>query len=67
MAAGYGDLAAGKTPGTVGARETHEGDIGQLMKGIGQGLAAATMMLVTVVIIIIPWAYLEFGGKGRRT
>jgi len=34
---------------------------------IGQGLAAATMMLVTVVIIIIPWAYLEFGGKGRRT
>jgi glucose/mannose transport system permease protein len=34
---------------------------------IGQGLAAATMMLLTVVIIMIPWAYLEFGGKGRRT
>jgi glucose/mannose transport system permease protein len=34
---------------------------------IGQGLAAATMMLLTVLIIIIPWAYLEFGGKGRRT
>ena len=34
---------------------------------IGQGLAAATMMLVTVLIIVIPWAYLEFGGKGRRT
>jgi glucose/mannose transport system permease protein len=34
---------------------------------IGQGLAAATMMLLTVLIIMIPWAYLEFGGKGKRT
>ncbi len=34
---------------------------------IGQALAAATMMLLTVLIIMIPWAYLEFGGKGRRT
>jgi len=34
---------------------------------IGQGLAAATMMLLTVLIIMIPWAYLEFGGKGRRS
>ena len=34
---------------------------------IGQGLAAATMMLLTVMIIMIPWAYLEFGGKGRRS
>ena len=33
---------------------------------IGQGLAASTMMLVTVMIIIIPWAYLEFGG-GRKS
>lgn len=33
---------------------------------IGQGLAASTMMLVTVMIIMVPWAYLEFGGKGRR-
>jgi len=33
---------------------------------IGQGLAAATMMLLTVLIIMIPWAYLEFGGKGKR-
>jgi len=23
------------------------------------------MMLVTVAIILIPWAYLEFGGKRR--
>ncbi len=34
---------------------------------IGQGLAGASMMLLTVLIIMIPWAYLEFGGKGRRT
>ncbi len=34
---------------------------------IGQGLAAATMMLLTVLIIMVPWAYLEFGGKGRRS
>ena len=33
---------------------------------IGQGLAAATMMLLSVLIIMIPWAYLEFGGKGRN-
>ncbi|WP_082511500.1 carbohydrate ABC transporter permease [Devosia sp. Leaf420] len=33
---------------------------------IGQGLAAATMMLLTVMIIMVPWAYLEFGGKGRK-
>jgi len=33
---------------------------------IAQGLAGSSMMLLTVVIIVIPWAYLEFGGKGRR-
>lgn len=33
---------------------------------IGQGLAASTMMLLTVLIIIVPWAYLEFGGKVTR-
>jgi glucose/mannose transport system permease protein len=34
---------------------------------IGQGLAASTMMLVTVLIIVVPWAYLEFGGRGRKS
>lgn len=34
---------------------------------IGQGLAASTMMLLSVMIIMVPWAYLEFGGKGRRS
>ena len=30
---------------------------------LGQGFAASTMMLVTVAIIIIPWAMMEFGGN----
>lgn len=34
-------------------------------QNLGQGFAASTMMLLTVAIIIIPWAYLEFGGKKR--
>lgn len=33
---------------------------------IGQGLAASTMMLLSVLIIVIPWAYLEFGRKKAR-
>lgn len=33
---------------------------------IGQGLAASTMMLLSVLIIVIPWAWLEFGRKKGR-
>lgn len=36
-----------------------------LGQNLGQGFAASTMMLLTVAIILIPWAYLEFGGKRR--
>lgn len=36
-----------------------------LSQNLGQGFAASTMMLLAVVIVIIPWAYLEFGGKKR--
>ncbi|MBS1303104.1 sugar ABC transporter permease [Loktanella sp. SALINAS62] len=32
-------------------------------QNLGQGFAASTMMLVMVFIILIPWAYLEFGGR----
>ena len=32
-------------------------------QNLGQGLAASTMMLLSVLIILIPWAYLEFGGR----
>lgn len=34
-------------------------------QNLGQGFAASTMMLVMVAIILIPWAYLEFGGRKR--
>lgn len=34
-------------------------------QNLAQGFAASTMMLVTVAIVLIPWAYLEFGGKKR--
>ena len=34
-----------------------------LSQNLGQGFAASTMMLLSVVIIVVPWAYLEFGGK----
>ena len=32
-------------------------------QNLGQGFAAPTMMLLSVLIVLIPWAYLEFGGK----
>lgn len=32
-------------------------------QNLAQGFAASTMMLVAVIFVIIPWAYLEFGGK----
>jgi len=34
-----------------------------LSQNLGQGFAASTMMLLAVIIVIVPWAYLEFGGK----
>jgi glucose/mannose transport system permease protein len=37
-----------------------------LGQNLGQGFAASTMMLLSVVIVIVPWAYLEFGRRGRR-
>jgi len=33
---------------------------------LGQGLAASTVMLTTVLIILIPWAMLEFGGRKAK-
>ncbi|WP_380056861.1 carbohydrate ABC transporter permease [Falsihalocynthiibacter sp. SS001] len=35
-------------------------------QNLGQAFAASTMMLATVLIILIPYAYLEFGGKRRE-
>lgn len=35
-------------------------------QNLGQGLAASTMMLLGVLIILIPWTIIEFGGKEKR-
>lgn len=37
-----------------------------LSQNLGQGLAASTMMLVSVIIVVVPWAYLEFGRRRRH-
>jgi glucose/mannose transport system permease protein len=37
-----------------------------LAQNLGQGFAASTMMLLTVAIVVVPWAYLEFGGRAKR-
>jgi glucose/mannose transport system permease protein len=34
-----------------------------LSQNLGLGFAASTMMLLSVLVVLIPWAYLEFGGK----
>ncbi len=34
-------------------------------QNLGQGFAASTMMLLAVAIVVVPWAYLEFGSKKR--
>jgi glucose/mannose transport system permease protein len=37
-----------------------------LSQNLGQGFAASSMMLLSVVIVIVPWAYFEFGRKRTR-
>ncbi|MBX3577511.1 MAG: sugar ABC transporter permease [Rhizobiaceae bacterium] len=36
-----------------------------LGQNLAQGFAASTMMLLSVLIVLIPWAYLEFGGRRK--
>ncbi len=61
------DLVVAQTSGGPGiASEVPAKYVYDLMfqaQNLGQGLAASTMMLVTVLIVLIPWAYLEYGGK----
>jgi glucose/mannose transport system permease protein len=35
-------------------------------QNLGQGFAASTMMLLTVAIVVVPWAILEFGGNKKH-
>jgi glucose/mannose transport system permease protein len=36
------------------------------VSNLSQGLAASTVMLITVAVIVVPWAFFEFGRR-RRT
>jgi glucose/mannose transport system permease protein len=64
------DLVVAQTGGGPGmASEVPAKYVYDLMfysQNLGQGFAASSMMLLTVVIIIIPWAYLEFSGRNKR-
>lgn len=63
------DLVVAQTSGGPGiASEVPAKYVMQSMFGgqnLGQGFAASTMMLLSVVIILVPWALLEFGGRKR--
>lgn len=63
------DLVVAQTSGGPGiASEVPAKYVYDLMFGgqnLGQGFAASTMMLVSVLVVLIPWAYLEFGGRKR--
>lgn len=37
-----------------------------LAQNLGQAFSASSIMLLTVLIVLIPWAYLEFGGGRKR-
>ncbi len=64
------DLIVAQTGGGPGgASEVPAKYVYDLMfysQNLGQGFAASTMMLITVLIIIIPWAYFEFSGRRAR-
>ena len=61
------DLVVAQTDGGPGiASEVPAKYVMNYMFGaqnLGQGFAASTMKLVSVIVILIPWAYLEFGGR----
>lgn len=63
------DLIVAQTGGGPGiASEVPAKYVYDLMFGsqnLGQGFAASTMMLLSVAVIVVPWAFLEFGGKKR--
>ena len=63
------DLVVAQTDGGPGiASEVPAKYVMNYMFGaqnLGQGFAASTMMLVSVIVILVPWAYLEFWGKRR--
>ena len=64
------DLIVAQTSGGPGiATEVPAKYVYDMMFGannLGQGFAASTMMLLTVALVVIPWAILEFGGGKKH-
>ena len=64
------DLIVAQTGGGPGiATEVPAKYVYDLMfqaQNLGQGFAASTMMLLTVMLVIVPWAMLEFGGSKKH-
>jgi glucose/mannose transport system permease protein len=63
------DLVVAMTGGGPGVSSTFPAVyVYQFMfvRNLGQGLAASAVMLVTVAIVMIPWAYFEFGRKKQQ-
>lgn len=64
------DLIVAQTGGGPGiATEVPAKYVYDLMfqaQNLGQGFAASTMMLLTVMLVVIPWAMLEFGGSKKH-
>ena len=64
------DLIVAQTGGGPGiATEVPAKYVYDLMfqaQNLGQGFAASTMMLLTVMWVVIPWAMLEFGGSKKH-
>ena len=54
-------LHGGGHVGMTGQEQDFDPDV--LFADLGQGFAASTMMLLSVLIVLIPWAYLEFGRR----
>ena len=64
------DLIVAQTGGGPGiATEVPAKYVYDLMfqaQNLGQGFAASTMMLLTVMLVVAPWAMLEFGGSKKH-
>ena len=64
------DLIVAQTGGGPGiATEVPAKYVYDLMfqaQNLGQGFAASTMMLLTVMLVVVPWAMLEFGGSKKH-
>lgn len=64
------DLIVAQTGGGPGiATEVPAKYVYDLMfqaQNLGQGFAASTMMLLTVMLVVIPWAMLEFGDSKKH-